>query len=140
MKISLFKITVAFLTFLSGIGAFLGWSVLVRKQPPAETPNEIISEVIPVFSACELIDSPTEFDGKLISVAGTAYVYDKTIVLYSRNCSSSNYGMCCLTPELKLDDFQGTNNNLNVLLEDGKEVDVIDITGNKQNHLCLSKC
>ena len=128
MEFRIVKIFVAFLTFLTGIGIFLFWNVFLTNQPQIETPNEVINESKPILSVCQLIDSPTEFDGKQISFEATAHVYNQKIILLPKDCSSSNYFSLSLSPKLNLVHFKGKYNNLNTLLEDEKEVD-LRITG-----------
>ena len=128
MKIRFVQIFAAFLTFSIGIGIFLFWNVFSTNQTQIEIPNEIIDESKPVLSVCQLIDSPTEFDGKVISFEATAHVHNQKIILLPKDCSSSNYFSLSLPPKIDFVHSRERYNNLNILLEGEKEVD-LRITG-----------
>ena len=131
MKSALIKLLIALFTFLIGIGAFFFWSDLLLSEPQGEITNLSMPEPKPTqISACQLLDEPENFDGKLVSFEAVVYViYDGTVVLYP-NCNRQTDNF--IFAKLELGSYTGTFSNLKTLLEgrnrtsrdDFKEVDI----------------
>jgi hypothetical protein len=136
MKIHFVKSLTALLTFLIGIGVFLGyWNFRLENVPQAEVAAPMFAPVPVQTTFCEIADNQN-LNGKLVIFEATAYViYDGTIILHPDNCNFRGETDLFFA-ELELDAYFGKLNNLKTLLEgknkesrdDFKEVDV-KVTG-----------
>jgi hypothetical protein len=129
------KILIGFLTISIGVSAAFLWNLFTTLPQVEVKENQIISEKFkPIeITACQVLDIPTSYDGKLVSIEATAYVNSNRVILFpNKNCYeplSDDFQL--IFPVLDLKGFTGNNNNLKSSLEslalassEAKEVDL----------------
>jgi uncharacterized membrane protein YgaE (UPF0421/DUF939 family) len=83
------KILIGFLTISIGVSAAFLWNLFTALPQVEVKENEIISEKFkPIeITACQVLDIPSSYDGKLVNIEATAYVNSNRVILFpNKNC------------------------------------------------------
>ena len=97
------KISIAVLTFIVGVTAYLLWSI------PKPSPSQALPLTV---SLCQLQSNPELYDGKVIHVRAIVYTVEGKPYLHDGNCLSENNAF----PLVDLRGFEGLNGDLNAWL------------------------